>query len=124
MPDDARKLFIQMGGGQLQRVCIATAIAPNPQLLVLYEAVSDLDHMLQMQMIALLKASESTLKMAVLFITRHLRLVRLFCSWRKAGSRRTSWFSVLGAALGRGTSPVGAILTALPTLCASGTLEK
>ena len=68
-----------MGGGQLQRVCIARALAPGPRLVILDEAVSSLDLTLQIQVLDLLSDLRKTLGVAYLFITHDLRLVRRFC---------------------------------------------
>lgn len=76
-PDDAAKRPSQMSGGQLQRVCIARALATTPRLLVLDEAVSNLDILLQGQILALLRDLRARFGMAVIFITHDLRLVRL-----------------------------------------------
>ena len=78
-PSDADKLPNQMSGGQLQRVCIARSLSTEPKLLVLDEAVSNLDILLQGQIIDLIKAMRQRLGMAILFITHDLRLVHLLC---------------------------------------------
>ena len=69
----------QLSGGQLQRVCLARALAVRPQLLILDEAVSNLDLLLQAEIIALLKRLQAQFGTACLFITHDLRLVERFC---------------------------------------------
>jgi len=78
-PEDAEKYPAQVSGGQLQRVCIARALATDPALLVLDEAVSNLDILLQGQIIDLIRSLRQARGMALLFITHDLRLVRLLC---------------------------------------------
>ncbi|GAA1777160.1 ABC transporter ATP-binding protein [Leucobacter iarius] len=66
----------ELSGGQQQRVCIARAIASDPALILLDEAVSSLDASLQMQVIGLLRDLQERTGAAYVFISHDLRAVR------------------------------------------------
>lgn len=78
-PEDAHKLPSQMSGGQLQRAGLARALAAEPRLIILDEALSNLDRTLQLQMLELLADLRERLGTAFLLITHDLSLVRYFC---------------------------------------------
>ncbi len=71
----------ELSGGQQQRVCIARAIASEPALILLDEAVSSLDASLQMQVIALLRELQDRIGSAYVFISHDLRAVRGVSDW-------------------------------------------
>lgn len=69
----------QLSGGQLQRVCIARAIAPNPLFILFDEAVSSLDVSVQVKILDLLLDIKRRRKLSYLFITHDITVAAYVC---------------------------------------------
>ena len=69
----------ELSGGQLQRVCIARAVACEPEIILFDEAISSLDAHTQVQVMDLLIDLKEKLNLTYVFITHDLTSVTYLC---------------------------------------------
>lgn len=77
--DFADRFPHELSGGQLQRVCIARAVASRPEIILLDEPISSLDAHTQVQIMDLLTELKKLLGLTYIFITHELTSVTYFC---------------------------------------------
>lgn len=78
-PSYANRYPHELSGGQLQRVCIARAVACQPEIILFDEAISSLDAHTQVQIMDFLHDLKEKLGLTYIFITHDLTSVTYLC---------------------------------------------
>jgi peptide/nickel transport system ATP-binding protein len=77
LPDHyIERLPTELSGGEKQRICIARALAANPELIICDEVTSALDQLVAEGILELLQNLQNKLKVSYLFITHDLATVK------------------------------------------------
>ena len=78
---DLKQKARSLSGGQLQRLCIARSLMIEPRILILDEALSGLDYLVQKQILELLGDLKDKFGLTYVFIVHDFLLCYYFCDF-------------------------------------------